>query len=65
MIKVGDLVRVYRRANARHGGQYVIGVTMAIEEEEGYNTVIDVRCVRTDMWYSAALCDVEVISENR
>ena len=62
---VGDLVRVYRHANGRHGGQYVIGIAMVVEEEESYNTVIDVRCVRTGMWYSAALCDVEVINEGR
>jgi|TARA_R110000824_G_scaffold71001_3_gene181960 hypothetical protein len=65
MIKVGDLVRIYRHANGRHGGQYVIGIAMVVEEEEGHNTVIDMRCMRTDMWYSAARCDVEVISESR
>ncbi len=61
-MEVGDLVRVYRHANARHGGQYVIGIAMVVEEEEGYNTVIDVRCVRTGLWYSATLCDVEVVN---
>ena len=61
-MKVGDLVRVYRRANARHDGQYVIGVTMAIEEEEGYNTVIDVQ-LSDGRWCSAALCNVEVLNE--
>jgi hypothetical protein len=35
-MEVGDLVRVYRHANGRHGGQYVIGIAMVVEEEEGY-----------------------------
>jgi hypothetical protein len=35
---------------------------MVVEEEEGYSTVIDVCCVRTGLWYSAVLCDVEVIN---
>jgi len=60
-MQVGDLVRVYRHANARHGGQYVIGIAMVVEEEEGYNTVIDVQ-LSDGCWCSATLCDVEVIN---
>ena len=63
-MKVGDLVRVYRRANARHGGQYVIGITMVIDAEDGHNTIIDVQ-LSDGRWCSAALCDVEVLNESR
>jgi len=63
-MKVGDLVRVYRRANARHGGQYVIGIAMVIDAEEESNTIIDVQ-LSDGRWCSAALCDVEVLNESR
>ena len=59
-MQVGDLVRVYRHAD--DDGDNVIGIAMVVEEEEGYSTVIDVCCVRTGLWYSAVLCDVEVIN---
>jgi len=62
-MKVGDLVRVYRRANARHGGQYVIGIAMVIDAEEESNTIIDVQ-LSDGRWCSAALCDVEVLNES-
>jgi len=63
-MKVGDLVRVYRRANARHGGQYVIGIAMVIDAEEESNTIIDVQ-LSEGLLGSAALFVVEVINESR
>ncbi len=70
MLKVGDLVRVHRqreltrRENARLGDQYVIGIAMVIDTEDGYNTIIDVQ-LSDGRWCSAALCDVEVLNESR
>jgi len=69
-MEIGDLVRVHRqreltlRENARLGDQHVIGIAMVIDEEEGYNTVIDVQ-LSDGRWCSAALCDVEVLNESR
>jgi hypothetical protein len=69
-VKVGDLVRVRRQRelslheHLRLGDQYVIGIAMVIDTEDGYSTIIDVQ-LSDGRWCSAALCDVEVLNESR